>query len=207
MERINLAIVSSDFFFQTICVVNVVISHCFSTFFLALSLGREGPFICDMCGSNCSKIDTFRNHIRKFHLKRHRVKMYCDLCPKSFDQKSLIATHLLKDHLKIWRYSCKLCEYKSYRRSTLNQHVLSHEPRTECKICHKQVLRVQQHMRIHIKVKCPDCSRILSKTNLLEHKKFHCKNIQSKKGKITIKKPQRKVSLKNKSMGRRTIVR
>lgn len=146
-----------------------------------MSLGREGPFICDKCGSNCLTRKSFRAHFSNFHRRRSNVKRYCDLCPQSFLRKSLITVHLVKDHLKLGRFECKLCKFKSYYKSTLNRHMVNHGPRTECKICHIEVFHLKKHMKTHIKVKCHHCSKILTEAHLPDHIKFHCKNIKSKK--------------------------
>lgn len=135
-------------------------------------LNRKGPFICDKCGLKLLSRRYFHQH----NLKKHRsVTLFCDLCPRSFAQKSLLAMHMRHVHLKLRSFECKFCKFRSFTKKVLQVHMLRHGSKTECKVCHKGVSNMNDHMRSHVKVNCPICYKVYSKASLLQHMKTHNK--------------------------------
>lgn len=133
-------------------------------------LRRTGPFICDKCGSTLANRNAFTSHNHVYH---QSIKLFCDLCPRSFDRKCLIVKHIRRDHLKLRPVECNVCNYKTFAKKYLNNHMLRHGPKTECKICHKMVFLMKNHLETHVKAKCPVCRFVFSKRNLTTHIKTH----------------------------------
>lgn len=137
-------------------------------------LTRNGPFICDRCGSKLPTRQSFNAHFRLIH---HKVDVrYCDLCPQSFGQKYFLNCHMERVHLKLCPFKCSFCKYKGPSNECLKQHMLRHGPKTECKVCHKLVTNIKNHLRIHFPtVKCPKCMIIVSQKFFSTHIRLYCK--------------------------------
>lgn len=133
-------------------------------------LNRSGPFICDKCERYFTSRKYFQKH---FHHKHRNPSMLCDLCPRSFNQKRYLVNHLERDHLKARPFECDLCNFRGFRKSSLKGHMLQHSPKTECTLCHKLVANLRLHLDSHIKLKCPVCSQVISKSLLNRHIRNH----------------------------------
>lgn len=133
-------------------------------------LNRTGPFICDKCGSRFSKRTSFSSHQRKQH---GRFSVFCDLCSRSFVSKFFLTIHMNRDHLKLRPFECNVCLYKSLIKVNLKIHMLTHGPKSECKICHKLVANMNSHLRNHVKVQCSICRKFIVKATLGRHMKIH----------------------------------
>lgn len=129
-------------------------------FFTAKVLNLRGTFICDKCGSELGHRGSFVSHFRTQHL--NTTCFYCDLCPKSFKRKDVIQYHI-NSHFKVDPIPCKVCGRKYASKKTFRVHMLRHEPKTKCEVCHKMVSYMFMHMRSHLKRKHP-------KFNLLNRK-------------------------------------
>lgn len=135
-------------------------------------LNISGPFICDKCGTKHKKRNLFHTHIRS-----HRIgSMFCDLCPQSFNLKCLILRHMNQKHMRLSTFFCTVCDYKSPYVSVFKKHMLRHGMKTECKICHSLVFNMKDHLKSHLRVKCPHCGKVLSKSSLLYHTRRCHKN-------------------------------
>lgn len=143
-----------------------------------------GPFICDKCEAKLRSRTSFINHFRW----RHSTKPHfsCDLCSKTFNRKDHLAEHMRSQHFKVNPFTCKVCGHKSNAKYGLKIHMQQHEPKTECKVCHKMVANMHDHMRIHVEVKCLICQKIYSKMSLSRH----IKNVHQ-----TIRKNCHKINL------------
>lgn len=149
------ALITLFFFLQTVSILN-----------------RSGPFICDKCGSK----HWSRKAIHFHNYKHYReATWFCDLCPRSFILKRILIEHIEKDHLKLRPFRCKDCEYKSFHKISLENHMKQHDSKSECKVCHKFVKNMQKHLQGHVKVKCRICSKIVSKPKISVHHKIHKK--------------------------------
>lgn len=155
------------------CVGYLSFNNCLYFFILLILLtvkvlNNTGPFICDKCGSKLSKRNTLANH-----LANHRKALKCcDLCPRSFICKLFLKLHIEKDHLRV-TFDCTFCSHKTYSQRLLKIHLLQHGSKTECKVCKKMVANMKHHLRSHVDVKCPICSKICSKASLKHHKRQH----------------------------------
>lgn len=132
-------------------------------------LNRTGPFTCDKCGSRSSSRTAFQLHHSTYH---RNFSVLCDLCPLSFVKKYLLARHMRKDHLN-HSFECYVCLNKFPNKRALKTHMLRHDPKTECKICHKLVTNMYEHKKNHIKLKCSICSKICSRASLSFHMRTH----------------------------------
>lgn len=117
-------------------------------------INKKGPFICDKCGAKCSSRPTFTAHSDKYH---RGVQVFCDLCPQSFRQKWLVERHIKQHHLK--PLECKVCGFRCGVKSAFKKHMIRHASKTKCKVCHKLVTNLRNHMRVHdqIQKKCRIC--------------------------------------------------
>lgn len=130
---------------------------------------QTGPFICDICGRKYLSRSSFISH----YFKYHKTDLFCDFCPNTFSKKVVLIDHIQKIHLKLRKFNCEICDFKSFYKQGLNKHMLSHGVKTECPICHKFVLNLSSHSRIHFKVKCPISDKIFVKKYLSSHMKAH----------------------------------
>lgn len=133
-------------------------------------LNRNGPFICDNCGSEFSNRYSFQVHNHKKHVG---VRRYCDLCPRFFRRKFLIIQHMMSEHMHFSPFECKVCGHKSHSGVNYKKHMLRHGPKTECNICHKFVTNMYNHLQSHAKVECHVCRKCFSKNNLKKHVRIH----------------------------------
>lgn len=128
-------------------------------------LNLSGPFICDTCGSKVPSRRNFFSH----NFKCRRATMFCDSCPLTFNDKHALSTHIKRNHLKQLSFKCKECNYKGFCKQSLKSHMLKHSLKTECKVCHKIVANIDQHLKSHVKVKCLICSNFYSKLAIYRH--------------------------------------
>lgn len=135
-------------------------------------LNENGPFICDKCGSKHPSRKSFFSHN---HLIHRNFTVFCDLCSRSFHHKYLLSRHIKQDHLRLRPFECKICEYKTFLRPVYNRHMLIHNSKSECKVCHKSVGNMKEHSKNHDKVKCPICSEKYSKVYINYHVKTHAR--------------------------------
>lgn len=149
-----------------------MIFWCFSV----RAVNFRGSFICDKCGAKFSTRESLQMHIN-FHQK---ATMFCDHCPQPFNDKRLLVKHILQHHLRPRKFECSVCSYKAFYDHGLKVHMMRHGPKAECKICHKFVTNMKDHLKSHIKEKCPICSKIYSKNDLSRHMKTH-RNRKEKK--------------------------
>lgn len=135
-------------------------------------LNENGPFICDHCGLRSSSRHSFLAHTI-YCYRRDKIRYHCDLCPRSFYQKRNLIVHMKTIHLNILLFECKVCGHKSSRRTDLTKHMLQHEPKTECQVCHKLVTDIKTHLTFHVKVQCMTCNKFLSRNHISKHIKLH----------------------------------
>lgn len=124
---------------------------------------------CSICNK---KVASMKEHMRchnKPKTTQRKVMRYCDLCPRSFAVRSEILIHIERDHLKLLPFECHICMFKSYREICLDAHLLRHKSGTECKTCGKTVTNMKEHLRTHVKVKCPVCEKLVTKLYLRAH--------------------------------------
>ena len=82
-------------------------------------------FICGDCGHSASSEDDLNQHRVSQHLLKAVFgfieenvspggNLQCDECDYSSDNKLLLKNHVASVHKNVCRYSCSLCECKSY---------------------------------------------------------------------------------------------
>lgn len=131
-----------------------------------------------MCDSTFPSRELFLRHVNYLH---RPATMFCDLCPQSFRQKRFLKIHLRNFHMKLRPFACKVCEFKTFFKKSFRRHLYCHGSKTECKICHKLVSNLEQHLKSrHVKkFACNICEyRTADKRTFENHKQAH-------KGKVT----------------------
>lgn len=136
-------------------------------------VNRCGPFECDQCGLDFKKREAFSLHFQCIHLKKYS---FCDLCPKKFPHSAHLTIHKQAVHEKLRPFACDLCEYTSYRKTTLQVHMLRHSSKKTCEVCFKSVVNMYDHLKSHIEVKCSICQKICDKRTIGMHYKRHKKS-------------------------------
>lgn len=163
--KTNSKFLKNLFIFLTIKMVIIVVF-----FQTDIALNFTGPFICDECGAKRHTRATFMKHFFELHrLDQRNIRRYYDLCSKTFAEKRRVLIHIERDHLKLRPFKCNICKFKSYKKDSLNEHLLLHGTATECEICHNMVKNMKNHLKSHAKVKCPICKKFLSKYFLSRH--------------------------------------
>lgn len=123
----------------------------------------------------------------------------CDVCKQQFNSKNKIIRHIkkkhpeldektfsrgfsLQEHLKVKPYTCKQCNIKFNRSSTLLKHMQTHsgEKAYACYKCKKRFKRnttLQKHLKIHSDEEsypCKLCDKVFyQKARLQKHMKIH----------------------------------
>lgn len=140
---------------------------------------HKGSFTCDVCGNFTKSRESLLNHLFYQHFKT--LIFFCDLCPKSFATKSKLKQHMEK-HRAYNSHTCNICGFKPKRKESLNAHLLTHNKKTKCPICHKLVAIVKRHIRdAHTESKCEICGRIVR----ARCAKRHFRHVHKKKKKCS----------------------
>lgn len=102
--------------------------------------------LCDICGKKCKNRSALQRHVlmhnRSFtcehcgrifkdrrcytqHLKIHqaRISHECPHCKQLFTQKFNMINHIKVQHLKEGRLDCELCQFSTFYKDALNDHV------------------------------------------------------------------------------------
>ena len=103
-------------------------TYCERGFFDKRDLGRhisdrhEGKKeVCQECGLEVKRLHT---HMDRIHRKKSFPVKICPDCGKSVQK---LEEHLKAVHEKVKNYSCPICPYEVYRRTTLDAHLAVHE--------------------------------------------------------------------------------
>ena len=128
--------------------------------------------VCDVCGFKSA-----HKSVLRCHMKVHEPKVKCPICHKPVT--NLIRHKLFVHPAKNKLYFCDACEFKSARKSRLEDHKKTHGPKVKCLICNKLVTDIQSHKyRAHLETNklygCDVCElSYASKSALNDHKKIH----------------------------------
>lgn len=157
-----------------------------SAFANAMALNLPGPYTCDICSSVINNRHNFHIHMKRSHLA---VYVYCDHCPRRFSRKFELQIHMHK-HSKTKSLLCQTCGFETGSRPVLKHHLLTHNKKVECPVCHKFVAVLKQHIKLHDdkirairneKVLCKLCSKLVPRRNQKQHFQLkHQKNEQCK---------------------------
>lgn len=143
---------------------------------------------CRTCGKFYKKYQ-LPIHEREAHLKvpRNRRRLtvktfFCDLCSTTCKEKGILKKHMDMKHLKKKPFTCDVCGRSILTFSLLRYHLKTHQEFTECKICHKKVAHIDNHLKdVHLvkKLPCSICGKVMNESNLQVHiKSIHNQKIQ-----------------------------
>ncbi len=109
-------------------------------------------YVCEICGFQSSRTQTFKNHMNNRHLKLRPFKCPHPLCNKRFFNNAMLTGHLAV-HTSERKFNCKQCKKKYKTSGHLRRHMLSHRPtnkRHSCPFCPGTFTFVC-NMKTHIK--------------------------------------------------------
>ena len=118
------------------------------------------------CGQ-CGRRFTDKGNL-KAHLKTHEGTKYpCEQCDKVYNSSKSLDYHNRTIHSKIiYKYFCKICDYKTHKSQIFKLHMRIHtgEKPFKCDICNTKFYQ-QHHLKSHKKYcndprgryKCIDC--------------------------------------------------
>ncbi len=119
----------------------------------------------------------------KTHLKMHdgdREMFACPQCKTLFNTKYHLASHMKTHDKNREMFPCDFCDKLYTRKHQVKKHMMNihngQQEKTECPICKKKLVKVQQHiLHVHnkIKSKCPICEKEISTSGLKKHMKTH----------------------------------
>ena len=141
---------------------------------------------CPICQHKLSTETDLRRHQRTMHSNIPQIKKYvCDLCDSTFINSAALKSHA-KTHTdnEDSEVKCEHCEYKTWRKGEMKQHVLTHFPekrdlKFQCESCDYKTWtrkRLTRHLLVHSTlrlIKCDDCPKSYKyKDQLRAHQKF-----------------------------------
>jgi len=109
----------------------------------------ERPYVCCDCPKAFSRMDKFRNHLR-----RHYGFIYpCTVCGATF-----LRWFHWKKHTLTHTLLCDLCEFTCVSQAAMNRHITKHtgEKQFTCVYCSKQFWR-NYHLQIHTRIHTGEC--------------------------------------------------
>ncbi|CAG4958691.1 unnamed protein product [Colias eurytheme] len=109
-------------------------------------------FKCPHCSERFSEYYSRQKHLVEVH-DGPPLQYKCNVCDKSFDRRFMLSKHLKRVHLGERDYQCQMCAYKCFTKNELRVHMVKHNGKFECSVCHKSYARkttLRKHiMRIH----------------------------------------------------------
>uniref|UniRef100_A0A336LTV2 CSON004477 protein n=1 Tax=Culicoides sonorensis TaxID=179676 RepID=A0A336LTV2_CULSO len=163
------------------------------------------PYSCDICGKRLvfNKISltyllkvlffdfsfvtysAIKDHMTKIHMGKKYKAVVCKECGKYFPAESNLRNHKINVHLSKQltgsRFQCTLCGNFYKTKSSLNQHMETHDRREmSCKFCNKIFYR-ERNMNTHIKVvhlnrektrACHICGKVFAQKKSLDSHLF-----------------------------------
>lgn len=102
-------------------------------------------FHCPRCPQTFLTRHGFQTHVRFGH--ENEKNFPCKFCPKRFSVPANMRRHVVTRHPenKEAINSCDTCEYKSYSKANLVEHVKRHGPRKhECYFCGKKFVKQRE---------------------------------------------------------------
>ena len=147
---------------------------------------RADQYTCHICGKTYSKLQRamFNRHTESHSMGEPTFK--CENCSKCFFFEVELITHMKKFHTTVF---CNSCEYKSTKRQTLKDHIVSHHSKErpyKCTTCGKGFVtssHLTRHKEIHEVVKKYECSvcgkKFSGKRHLTTHSKIHSKSYEA----------------------------
>ncbi|XP_059490910.1 replication initiator 1-like [Neocloeon triangulifer] len=134
-------------------------------------------FECVYCGLKLDGFRKYRVHVNQTH-KKEAVKCKVAKCGRYFKLEEELKNHFHATHAKKLKkklFGCALCDYRVEQKCDLIPHLTGrHFPKTiKCPKCPRRfasnsLLKVHQR-RIHVKVRCPSCQEMCSKSKVTDH--------------------------------------
>ena len=130
---------------------------------------------CAGCGHKTNNIESLPRHLRSH---TEGKPFACAECGKRWISKSSLRVHIITIHLKEKRYSCKVRNYKTYRRTRTKEHTATHtgeaKKPNECgKSSHAFDTKAQLNNHtatVHICKNCGICGKSLKdRRHMQEH--------------------------------------
>eukprot|EP00116_Pleurobrachia_bachei_P005145 sb/3465407/ len=105
------------------------------------------PFKCELCDYSANKKFNLQAHIRRVHQKERSFK--CDECGEAYFAKRDLESHIRHFHTGEKPFKCKFCDFRSYRRCTVVDHMITHDDTKEygCEICPTRFKRRKEMLR------------------------------------------------------------
>ncbi len=138
-------------------------------------------YVCEYCGFQSSRTQTFKNHMNNRHLKLRPFKCPHPLCNKRFFNNGMLTGHLAV-HTSERKFKCKQCKKTFKTNDNLRQHMISHRPAD------------RRHS-------CPYC---LGTFSYACNMKTHIKNIHQVAQDDTVKRERKKIRKLNKTIKSRS---
>jgi len=90
--------------------------------------------VCSTCGQRFENQNDLEQHCDLVHKKRMPESMnhtiICDFCPYQ-GTKAAVKLHTVRVHLQEYKYACDLCDFKTYMKTKLDDHVQRREKQTQ----------------------------------------------------------------------------
>lgn len=149
-------------------------------------------FICDLCGKNFWTRASIQTHLLVTH--KTIAEYNCNQCCRKFKSHGNLYRHVKAVHSNEKSFGCEKCGRMFKERYQLEIHLHNHDPPTECHLCGRMVANMKVHLRHHAAksnntmTKCPMCSKMVGKYQLLRHiKAVHEKQFQKDCSKLNLK--------------------
>jgi len=108
----------------------------------------EKKLKCEICGKKIKRRSTLKSHLAT-HYERRMFKCY--ICHKTFNKQDYLRAHRASAHSDAKKHACKYCGKKFKTNSCCRKHERIHTgiPKQECPVCHKYVIKLGNHLKIH----------------------------------------------------------
>lgn len=135
---------------------------------------------CSYCIKSFNNTSNLSRHIKALHADKFADSLYkCQFCGQKFHLKYYFDKHLEVKHPGGYKeqYECDICGKIIKDRVNLRSHMKKHYPKRTCHICHKKIMRIDNHLKaVHgteLNFKCNDCPKSFnSQPKLKSHRAY-----------------------------------
>ncbi|XP_026332002.1 gastrula zinc finger protein XlCGF46.1-like [Hyposmocoma kahamanoa] len=145
----------------------------------------EHEKLCNKCGQMFQG-NQFKEHVQKFNVQGHKLRLTCDVCFKEFNAKSNLRDHKAVKHGHIdHAHICEICGQSYKVKARLRQHMNTHLRKRNvcqyCQLCFPSPYALKKHVKTHLNLQdqyiCDYCGIcIKSKSHLRRHMTCHTSN-------------------------------